>query len=184
MTANSRFEKINTVLQTIASIATTFGVILILWQAVIARQAFEAQGWQAISSQIKDIDKIFIEYPDLYPYFYQRKQINSDDPQYPKVAATAEMLLDFMDGFEDEYVRGLGGMDDEGSSWAPWKNYFEGLFQLSPVLCSRFNEIESWYIKEGVVYSLAKAGCAKGMLAPQQAPAQSSNSQIRPNNAN
>ncbi len=115
---------------------------------------------------------------------YQSKQISSDDPQYPKVAAMAELILDFIDGFEDDYVRSLGGMDDEGSSWTAWKNYFEDQFRLSPVLCSRFIEIESWYIKDGIVNSFAKAGCSKQAIPSQQTSAQSSNNQIQPNNKN
>ncbi len=73
MAANSKFEKINTILQTIASIATTFGVIFIVWQVMIARHAYEAQGWQAISNQMKDINKTFVEHPDLYPYYLSKQ---------------------------------------------------------------------------------------------------------------
>lgn len=126
----------------------------------LQKRSVEEQTWQMITQQMNDINKLFIEHPDIYPYFNQKKQVKMNEKIYPKVISMADMLLDFMDGFEDDHVRKLSGMEDNGKYWTAWGNYFQDQFSLSPVLCERYNEVKSWYTENGVVEKFARKGCA------------------------
>lgn len=159
MALKDKLESINVILKPLALLVEIIGFSLIVWQVFIARQAFEVQAWQMITQQMTEIDKIFVEHPDLYPYFYQKKQIDINDPLYPKVVSMADMLLDYMDGFEDDFVRKLAGMEDNGKYWKAWEKYFQDQFNLSPVLCNRYKEVKSWYTENGVLDSFAIKGC-------------------------
>lgn len=125
----------------------------------LQRRAVETQTWQMIIQQMNDISKLFIEHPDLYPYFNEKQKVSSKDKIYPKVITMADMYLDFMDGFDDESVRKLKGMNDNGKYWKAWENYFVDQFRLSPVLCARYKEVKSWYTENGVVDRFAAKGC-------------------------
>lgn len=126
----------------------------------LQKRSVEAQTWQMITQQMVQINRLFIEHPDLYPYFNDKKGIQKDESIYPKVIAMADMLLDFMDTFEDDYVRSLPHMQDNEKFWTAWQNYFEDQFRISPALCNRFNEIRSWYTENGAVAKFAEKGCA------------------------
>jgi hypothetical protein len=127
----------------------------------LQKRAVEGQTWQLIIQQMNQIDKIFIDNPDLYPYFFQKKQLKSNDKNYPKVKSMAVMLLDFMDAFDDDYVRKLAGMNDGGKYWISWENYFVDQFSLSPVLCDSYKEMKSWYVENGVITKFAAKGCGQ-----------------------
>jgi len=127
----------------------------------LQNRAVETQSWQMITLQMNDISKLFIEHPDLYPYFYEKQRISSKDKIHPQVISMADMFLDFMDGFNDDSVRKLKGMNDNGKYWIAWENYFVDQFRLSPVLCARYKEVKSWYTENGVVDKFAAKGCSQ-----------------------
>lgn len=127
----------------------------------LQRRSVEEQSWRMISQDMQEINKLFIKYPDLYPYFNQKKKVQPNDKIYPQVISMADMLLDFMDGFEDEHVRKLSGMEDKGKYWTAWENYFQDQFRLSPELCKRYKEVKSWYTENGVLEEFARKGCAE-----------------------
>jgi len=57
----------------------------------------------------------------------------------------AELYLDFIDGFDEEYVRSLAGMGKDGEKWLLWQRYFEDAFARSPPMCIRLAETKDWY---------------------------------------
>lgn len=73
----------------------------------------------------------------------------------------ADMMLDFMEGFNDDYVRKLAEMNDYGKYWTAWENYFVDQFKLSPALCARYKEVKSWYTENGVIDKFVAKGCTQ-----------------------
>lgn len=171
----TRYQKIHLRILSAALVISIITVLAIIYQVKnlaeqtrrntaaldLQKRAVEAQTWQLIIQQMTDVDKIFVEHPDLYPYFFLNKQVDKDDPTYPKVKSMTIMLLDFMDGFEDDYVRQLSGMGDNGKNWVAWENYFIDQFRLSPALCESYKEYESWYAENGAISKFAKNGCVE-----------------------
>lgn len=163
-----RLENIDLIARILSSFVTIAGLSVIVWQAFVATRALEVQAkalevqaWQGISNEMTEINKQFIEHPELYAYFEKKKPIKPNDKLYPKVISMADMILDFVDQFDDDFVRKLAGMEDGGKYWSAWNNYFKDQFRMSPALCNRYNEVKSWYPDKGILTSLAKEACNK-----------------------
>ncbi|MBI5103309.1 MAG: hypothetical protein HZB33_15965 [Nitrospirae bacterium] len=121
--------------------------------------------WQNIYTQMLDIDKVFIEHPEVWPYFNNAKaitntqSITNTDNNFNRVMALADLHLDFFDFFDNKEVRELPGMGPGGEYWILWEKYFEDTFAESPVLCLRYEQKKDWY--GNVVSVYAQKGCAR-----------------------
>src|SRR6266487_3894343 len=51
----------------------------------------------SVTTHVTKLDDVFMKDPSLMPYFYEGKTISKTDKDYPKVSATAEMVLDVFD---------------------------------------------------------------------------------------
>ena len=93
-----------------------------------------------------EVDKIFIEYPKLRPYFYDGKDITDNDTNYHAVMGMAEMQLDFFDATLTQLLmkpeEDAAEMEAEERLWA---KYFSKSFATSRVLCKRYADDEDWY---------------------------------------
>jgi hypothetical protein len=160
----------------IAALALSFFTVCILLKQVnnlsqqtkrntemisLQKRATEAQTWYGIVQQMVVVDKVFIDNPEVYPYFFESIKPPNDKRLHAKVKSTAIMVLDFMDGFEDDYIRQLPEMGENGKNWIAWERYFTDQFASSPVLCDSYNEISTWYVKNGVVANAATKGCSQ-----------------------
>lgn len=92
------------------------------------------------SEQMFLLDQVFIEHPEIRPYFYEGKELRDDDPNRQRVLAVAETLLDFMGSVMDQSHRLKHTYPEE---W--WAHYFRDCFLQSPVLCDFFRRNRQWY---------------------------------------
>jgi hypothetical protein len=90
--------------------------------------------------QMFTVDQVFINEPELRPYFYSNKDIINNDPLYDKVVAVAELLLDFFDSI-------LLQQQHFPQIWPPheWEAYIRDSFANSPVLCRYLKSVKHWY---------------------------------------
>ena len=112
-------------------------------QTNLVAESLRTATYEAVASQMFAIDEIFIRYPELRPYFYSGKDISENDPDYDKVVAIAEFILDFfgsvllqMQHFPQVWPR----------KW--WEEYFIDSFANSPVLCRYLESVKEWYIDD------------------------------------
>jgi hypothetical protein len=114
------------------------GLIFSLWSL---RQATFASVYQGIASQMHDLDKLFVERPDLRPYFYgeEPKPVPHDEPERGRVLATAELIVDFADNFVAQR-RVLPGDYERG-----WAEYFRALYVSSPAVQHFWKKSSGWY---------------------------------------
>jgi hypothetical protein len=126
---------------------------IISMQTNYALQSVEGSIFANITSQTLAEDQIFIQYPELRPYFYEGKDTNPNDPLYHKIHATAEYLLDFFDSLESL-------MKKYPYLWIherrEWEANAVDMFAWSPVLCRYLEATKDWYSDE--LYTLKKAG--------------------------
>ena len=77
-------------------------------------------------------DEIFINHPELRPYFYAGKELEPNDPLRHQVHAAAEYILDFFDSLESQLKK-------YPSLWIHEKREWEANIvdqcAWSPVLC-------------------------------------------------
>ncbi len=127
-------------------------------QIEISNSGVAAQVSQAIGQELVEINKSFLDHPELWKYFYQGQPIQPEDSNFPRVMALADMHLDFFDGFDDEHVRKIAGMEEGGKYWVLWAKYFEDLFRTAPALCLRLSQTKVWYTE--TITALWDAHCA------------------------
>lgn len=136
-------------LETIGAVIAISALIYTAQQARSAKTALVQSSWNEINAFQIEVDKAFLEHPELRPYFEEDKPIGHEDELYNRVMALADLHLDFFDVFDDDYVRALPGMADNGDYWPLWENYFVRAFVLSPSLRQRYVEVKDLYSPKG-----------------------------------
>jgi hypothetical protein len=122
-------------------------------QTRYALQSVEGSIYASITTQTLAQDEIFINNPELRPYFYAGKELDHNDPLREKVHAIAEYLLDFYDSLEGQLKKYPYLWIHEKKTWEA--NLID-MFAWSPELCRYLEATRDWYSDE--LYALKKAG--------------------------
>jgi hypothetical protein len=117
------------------------GIVGLAVSLIVVAYQLRQNSYITASEWTFDIDKVFIEHPDLRPYFYEGKNIEQKEPDAKRymVTSTAELILDSMDSMLDTHN---DSWPDEG-----WRTRAEDVFRQSPVLRSRLEERRTWYCR-------------------------------------
>jgi len=114
------------------------------WQwAFIAKTHHNAIKSSMLSLMV-DLDKVYLEHPELVPYFYGGLDIATNHPDYRQAYATAVMVLDVMD---------IGKLQSTQFKefWThpeTWEEWIQDQFADSPIVCRVFAERRNWYGSE------------------------------------
>ena len=129
---------------------------IISMQTSYALQSVEGSIYSNITTQSLAEDEIFINHPELRPYFYAGKELEPNDPLKHQVHAAAEYVLDFFDSLESQLKK-------YPSLWIHEKREWEANIvdqcAWSPVLCHYLDANRNWYSEE--LFTLKIAGEAK-----------------------
>jgi hypothetical protein len=95
-------------------------------------------------SSLLDVDKVFIEHPELHDYLYpdphrpqpDYKLLTGND--HARLDAVVDLYLDFIDYTPTSTSAAKNNSDS-------WKAFFTSLFKNSPVLRMRLSERCDWY---------------------------------------
>jgi hypothetical protein len=129
-------------LSLIISLLGLASLALIMFQINQASASLQAASYQSIANNTLELDKIFIDKPELRPYFYYGRDINQNEKDYDLVMAVAEFLIDFF----DSTLTQLEIMPkDKQLDMPAWKKYFSDSFANSPALCKRLQRNPNWY---------------------------------------
>jgi len=126
-------------------------ILLILQNRVIVAQtkyaleSVESNVFGSVSAQNLTCDAIFVNEPQLRPYFYAGKEVGENDPLYHRVYATAEYLLDYFDSLATQLRKYPALWRSEKESWE--KNIID-MFAWSPALCKYLDANKDWYNDE------------------------------------
>src|SRR5205085_167541 len=98
----------------------------------------------AVTSHVTKLDQVFMNDPWLMPYFYEGKEISKTDKDYPKVSATAEMVLDVF----DLVVSQNKNFPEFWDAPEAWDNWVSDMFSSSPILREKIDKTPTWYGKD------------------------------------
>ena len=110
-------------------------------QSEKVEKSIRANVEQSIVTRVIDLDQVFIQKPDLTPYFYEDKPIYENDDKYREVSATAVMVLDVFDLVATQNKH-YPEFWDTPEAWDEWMIDF---FSTSPILRATFDKYPSWY---------------------------------------
>jgi hypothetical protein len=130
------------ILQLVVS-ALGFGVVV--WTLRVLIRTLDAQSSAGVATRQLEFDKIILEHPTLYRYFYQGQDLDSDDPEFARVMAATQLLANYFDGFFQQQ-----GMYRQMWPDTLWKSYIRDHVAKSPVLRRYVTENARWFSPEFV----------------------------------
>jgi hypothetical protein len=100
---------------------------------------------QNMLSLVTGLDRVFVDNPELHPYFYECREIKEDpdDRRYQQVFAAAVQTLDVLDIAESQINR----FSDDWDTPQAWDNWITDSFTHSPVLRQVLHKHINWYGK-------------------------------------
>jgi|WetSurMetagenome_2_1015567.scaffolds.fasta_scaffold393905_1 hypothetical protein len=155
---------ISELIKLIVSVASFITVCITLILLVYQNHTIVLQtrySWQSVESNVLGIvtnqtlaeDQMFLNAPELRPYFYHGKLITKDDPLSQKVKAAAEYLLDYFDSQVTQLKKYPNLWRSEKNAWEA--NIIDQ-FAWSPVLCWYLEVNKTWWSDE--LFALKQTG--------------------------
>jgi hypothetical protein len=130
------------ILQLIVS-ALGFGVVV--WTLRVLIRTLDAQSSAGVAARQLEFDRIILEHPALYRYFYQGHDLRSDDSEFARVMAATQLLANYFDGFFQQQ-----GLYRQMWPDIKWKGYIRDHVSKSPVLRRYVIENSGWFSPEFV----------------------------------
>ena len=85
---------VSNIIAAAAFIVSIFSILFTVIHNSIIRKSLHEDTYQGFIGTWFDLGRIFIEHPNLRPYFYDNKKISEDDPDYQRVMAIAVFFDD------------------------------------------------------------------------------------------
>lgn len=120
-------------------IVSVIGFVFIFQQINQTNKSLKTQTHSSIYKLVFDVNCIFIDHPELRPYFFESLTIKQGHNDYNKVMNASELLLDFF-----EYVIVEQAHMDE-KIVTGWKVYMKKMFRKSPSLKLFLDENKDQY---------------------------------------
>jgi hypothetical protein len=110
--------------------------------------AIRASVIQGITTQMLTIDQVFVEYPQLWPFFYEDSvPFPKDHPEYRRALSAAEMFVDLIDCVVSLKDHMRADIDLPG-----WNKYANELYEQSFPLRAFVEKHEDWYETDTIEY--------------------------------
>ncbi len=136
--ALTAFELLYLVITFSGFVAVVVSLRILTRQAELLATTAKLATYASIANTPSTNKQIFIEHPDLRPYFYDKLEMAKNDPRYSQAQAVAEHLLDFFDGIL---------LLENTAHWDKkfWEEYIADCFRLSKILQHRLEDTKEWY---------------------------------------
>jgi len=96
---------------------------------------------QSMVKLVTDMDRVFVDKPELYPYFYECKEIDSSNPQYLTASAASIQMLDLLDIADTQSSTFKDQWDTPGA----WDNWIADQLLRSPITRDSLRRHHTWY---------------------------------------
>ena len=121
----------------VIAIASLLVSIVGLGSIVIGIESFRQSGRAALADASQriitdsaNVDKLFIQYPEMRPFFREKKPIHRGDEGYDRAAAIADLRVNAFDA-----ILAAPGVFAGGNSGDTWSNVARSAFRESPIMC-------------------------------------------------
>jgi len=149
---------ISSIVTAIVAIVTLF---LIYKQLKDVNENILGQTYQNIYERMIEIDRFFIENPELKAYFYYNKEFVNDDENFKaKLHSIAEMMIDYFDSvFYQKFCMRKETFDAKAF-------YFGDIYNNSPIIREYLDQpgLEHWYSRQFLAFIKSKGTEVKEYL--------------------
>jgi hypothetical protein len=132
-------------LTTLQGLISVLGFVVVAWTLRILVRQINGQSSAGVAARQLEFDKVILAHPGLYKYFYQGHDITSDDPEFARVMAAAQLLANYFDGYFQQE-----GMYRQMWPDSKWKNYIRDHVAKSLALRRYVAAHSSWFAPEFV----------------------------------
>ena len=144
----------------ITLIISAIGLTSLIFLVIQTRQlsdTLESAALSNISSRQFEMDSVFVEHPEMQPYFFSGVDITEKDEAYARVTAVARARLNYVSTFYEQsaYVQDLQNVNSP--FWQAWARYVERIFSASPIMCKQLDASQQDYTPDFVQF--ARTGC-------------------------
>lgn len=116
-----------------------FGVVI--YQIRQLKKAIHGETHGKLYPENYETIKLFLEYPQLRPYFYDNTDITRSSPDYNLAITVAELFCSL---FEHVVLQ----MENLPEYMRPeWENYIRSMYSSSPIIREHLNQNKTWYTK-------------------------------------
>jgi hypothetical protein len=126
-------------------LVSALGFVVVVRTLRVLVRSIDAQSSAGVASRQLEFDKVILEHPSLYRYFYQGQDLTADDPEYTRVMAATQLLANYFDGYFQQQ-----GMYRQMWPDSLWKSYIRDHVAKSPVLRRYVAANETWFSPEFV----------------------------------
>jgi hypothetical protein len=137
-------EAIGSLLGGAASVISLIGILFAVTEVRRARKIVDRETDYRIYDMMLDLDRFFIEHPDLRPYVYSGKRLpdttTEGTQEHERVMAAVEMVVDFMECAYTQFDlmpihQRIG-----------WIDYMIDIGKNSPLICELLDREREWYM--------------------------------------
>jgi hypothetical protein len=121
------------------------GFVVVAWTLRVLVRQLDGQSSAGVATRQLEFDKVILAHPCLYKYFYHGQDIASDDPEYTRVMAAAQLLANYFDGYFQQE-----GMYRQMWPDSKWKSYIHDHVTKSPALRRYVVANSTWFAHEFV----------------------------------
>ena len=135
-------QKLANALAFVAIVVNIVGFVFVVRQ--IRQQALATRGetYASLCGLSYEILGMMADRPYLYPYFYGRKPLATDDEHRIEVLCCCEMIANYCDN------TALQRENIPEHVWARWRNFLREQLSMSLVLQEFMGEYRNWYSPE------------------------------------
>jgi hypothetical protein len=144
------WDKASVIISALGVMIAFFGVCTFAIQIGNTNASISNNTLEQIYGRMHSINMLFVDRPELKPYFYDGMEINDPNPiarslkideavVRARVPAVAEMMCDFFAQALIELKRLPEG------AYQGWVNYIQSVYLTSPVLRQYYQEHKEWY---------------------------------------
>jgi hypothetical protein len=124
---------------------SALGFVVVVWSLRVLVRSIDAQSSAGVATRQLEFDKVILDNPQLYKYFYQGQDLTPEDPEYARVMAAAQLLANYFDGYFQQQGRYRQMWPDR-----LWKDYIRDHVAQSPILRRYVAENSRWLSPEFV----------------------------------
>lgn len=141
--AMTTYEKWSLIISALGFFLVVLSMAVLIYQTWLLSRSINATANASVGDRQLEADKIFVEKPELAPYFFDNVEISPGHADYAAAWAVAHLLANFLDTY---YLQ--KGQFDQMYTEQLWEAYINDRLRRSPILRRFLEENSTLYTSD------------------------------------
>jgi hypothetical protein len=126
----------------VVAVVAIIGAVYVPRQFKQVERSIRGSTYERLTNESFEVIKFLASRPNSYPYFYEHKEIDHDNPDLEFILYAAEVVSNFLEHVMLE-KKNMTGLD-----WKVWEKTVLDSCDRSPALRDHLRKYRDWYIPE------------------------------------